>query len=57
MGDRKGDATKKPAECRDRKDSVLRCPNIKEVGGGMDGEQYDCSVCGERVYLDYDEMR
>jgi hypothetical protein len=30
---------------------------MKEDGGGMEGEQYRCAVCGEAFYLDYDEMR
>lgn len=34
-----------------------RCPNLKETGGGMDGERWECTVCGESYYLDYDEMR
>jgi transposase-like protein len=33
------------------------CPNMKEVGGGMDGERYRCAVCGKGYYLDYEEMR
>ncbi len=33
------------------------CPNMKEVGGGMEGERYRCALCGKGYYLDYDEMR
>ncbi|WP_259667247.1 hypothetical protein [Rhizobium lentis] len=33
------------------------CPNMKEVGGGMDGERYRCAVCGKSYYLDYEEMK
>ena len=33
------------------------CPNMKEVGGGMDGERYRCAVCQKGYFLDYDEMR
>ncbi|MER9911651.1 hypothetical protein NKJ71_13560 [Mesorhizobium sp. M0050] len=33
------------------------CPNMKEVGGGMDGERYSCAVCGKGYYLDYEEMK
>lgn len=33
------------------------CPNMKEVGGGMDGERYRCAVCGKGYYLDYEEMK
>lgn len=56
MGDAPADPKREPPECKalERK---LSCPNIKEVGGGMQGEQYDCQVCGRRIYLDYDEMR
>ena len=34
-----------------------KCPNLKETGGGMDGEWWSCEVCGKRYFLDYDEMR
>ncbi len=34
-----------------------QCSNIKEVGGGMSGEQYRCDVCGKSYFLDYDDMR
>jgi hypothetical protein len=34
-----------------------QCPNIKEVGGGFDGERYECKVCGKSYFLDYDDMR
>lgn len=37
--------------------SARDCANMKEVGGGMDGERYHCSVCGKGYYLDYDEMK
>lgn len=37
--------------------SESQCPNMKEVGGGMDGERYSCAVCGKGYYLDYDDMR
>lgn len=33
------------------------CQNMKEVGGGMDGERYRCAICGKGYFLDYDEMR
>lgn len=32
------------------------CENMKEVGGGMDGERYRCDVCGKGCFLDYEEM-
>lgn len=56
MADRKGDPEKQPPECKIN-DAPPRCPNIKETGGGFEGEQYDCPVCGERYYLDYEEMK
>ena len=34
-----------------------QCPNLKEVGGGMDGEWWQCDVCGKRYYLDYEDMK
>ena len=37
--------------------SESQCPNMKEVGGGMEGERYSCAVCGKGYYLDYDDMR
>ena len=55
MADRKGDPTKQPAECQRSK--TRDCPHLKETGGGFDGERYDCKVCGEHYYLDYDDMR
>ena len=68
---RKGDPTKQPLECapvftphpNPRPIGAVgdgtwsQCPNLKEIGGGFDGEQYDCQVCGERYFLDYDDMR
>lgn len=36
---------------------VMKCPHMKEVGGGFDGERYRCDRCGESYYLDYEEMR
>lgn len=57
MGDRKGDPSKQPEGCEPARYSRNPCPNMKETGGGMSGEQYNCDVCGERFYLDYDDMR
>jgi transposase-like protein len=54
MADVKGDKTKQPPECND---GSLSCPNLKEVGGGMEGERYRCDVCGERFFLDYEDMK
>jgi hypothetical protein len=53
--DRKGDKSKQPNNCMVDHDN--RCPNLKEVGGGMQGERYRCDVCGESYFLEYDEMR
>lgn len=53
MADYDGDPTKKPTECI----NVTRCPNMKETGGGFEGERYRCDVCGASYYLDYDDMR
>lgn len=33
------------------------CPNMKEVGGGMEGERYRCAVCGKGYFLDYEDMK
>lgn len=55
MSDRKGDKSKQPPECTIDENS--RCPNMREVGGGFDGERYRCDVCDESYYLDYEEMK
>lgn len=69
--ERKGDTTKQPPECKPvftphptprphmaiGEGTWSRCPNLKETGGGLDGEQYECAVCGKVYFLDYDEMR
>lgn len=52
--DRKGDKSRQPVGCDETEQT---CPNMKEVGGGFDGERYACEVCGAGYYLDYDEMR
>jgi hypothetical protein len=71
MSDRKGDPTKQPPECKPRftphpipippgawgEGTWSQCPNLRETGGGMDGEQYDCNVCGKSYFLDYEEMK
>jgi hypothetical protein len=64
--DIEGDPAKQPANCK----SVFtpnpetpglgtwsKCPNLKEDGGGMEGEWYRCTVCGKSYFLDYDDMR
>lgn len=55
MADVRGDKSKRPAECT--VDQNNRCPNLREVGGGFEGERYRCDVCGERFFLDYEEMK
>lgn len=52
-----GDKTKQPEGCDTSKFTSNPCQNMKEVGGGFDGERYRCEVCGATFYLDYDEMR
>lgn len=37
--------------------STRDCPNMKEVGGGFEGERYRCAVCGKGYFLDYEEMK
>jgi hypothetical protein len=33
------------------------CPNMKEVGGGFEGERYRCAACGKGYFLDYEDMK
>lgn len=55
MPDYEGDISKKPSICK--KVGISRCPNMEEIGGGMEGELYRCLVCGASYYLDYEEMK
>lgn len=55
--DKFGDKSKQPEDCDTSKFTDNPCPNMKEVGGGFDGERYRCDVCGATFFLDYDEMR
>ena len=55
MADHAGDPAKQPPACREK--GVTQCPNMRETGGGMEGERYRCEVCGESYFLDYDDMR
>lgn len=57
MATHMGDKNKQPPECDTSKYTDNPCPNMKEVGGGFEGERYRCAVCGATFYLDYDEMR
>jgi len=69
MADCEGDPAKRPIEC---KEGVFTpdapgshtgvwgsCPHLKEVSSAsdMDGETYDCNVCGRHYRLYYDDMR
>jgi transposase-like protein len=53
MTDIKGDPKKQPPGCK----GDSSCPNMKEVGGGFEGERYRCPVCGESYFLDYEDMK
>jgi hypothetical protein len=57
MADRAGDVTKQPPECQALGTYKMACKNLKEAGGGMEGERYSCEICGEYFFLDYEEMR
>lgn len=46
-----------PQPCGIADPSTRDCPNMREVGGGMDGERYRCDVCGKGYFLDYEEMK
>jgi len=46
-----------PQPCGIADPSTRDCENMKEVGGGMDGERYRCDVCGKGYFLDYEEMK
>ena len=51
------EADMQPKQCGLADPSSRDCQNMKEVGGGIDGERYRCSVCGKRYFLDYEEMK
>lgn len=46
-----------PQPCGLADPSYRDCPNMKEAGGGMEGERYRCAVCGKSYFLDYEEMK
>ena len=46
-----------PVACGIADPTTRDCDNMKEVGGGMDGERYRCDVCGKCYFLDYEEMK
>lgn len=43
--------------CNISNPSYHDCPNMKEVGGGFEGERYCCAVCGKGYFLDYEDMK
>lgn len=63
-----GDRSKRPTECREGEiisrgpgpNQVMwgSCPHLKEVSSSadMDGETYDCAVCGRHYRLYYEDM-
>ena len=51
------DTLVQPVACDIADPSARDCDNMKEVGGGMDGERYRCDVCGKGYFLDYEEMK
>lgn len=54
----RGDDSKRCQGCQPEKYSRNPCPNLKETDlKNMEGETYECKVCGEYIFLDYDEMR
>lgn len=58
MADRKGDEAKRPAECGRRDGAWEACRHLKDTSSNsdMDGETYDCAVCGEHYRLYYEDM-
>lgn len=57
MGFRSGDKAKKPPECKTH-EYPTSCPHLKERNDySMSGETYNCAVCGEYLFLDYEEMK
>lgn len=52
---REPDEAKRTEECQ--RVGITRCPNMIETGGGFEGEQYRCEVCGAAYYLDYEDMK
>lgn len=50
--------TEKPIPCKTERES-WSCPNMKgrENDTDLTGEHYECKVCGQTIFLDYDEMR
>lgn len=69
MSDHPGDKSKRPIECREgeiigrgpgpNQATWGSCSNLKEVSSNsdMDGETYDCTVCGRHYRLHYEDMQ
>jgi hypothetical protein len=57
MSDRPGNQEKRTPDCLGFGEQQHNCPNIEETGGGFDGEQYRCAICGYAYYLDYEDMK
>ena len=55
MNDIEGDPEKKTEECKKRE---KKCSNLKETSSSsdMDGETWECDVCGKRYRLYYEDM-
>lgn len=54
MADRPGDKTKQTEKCEG---NAHACPNLKEAGGGFEGEIYNCEHCGMYYRLYYEDMQ
>lgn len=46
-----------PIACGLANPSYHDCPNMKEAGGGFEGERYRCDICGKSYFLDYEDMK
>lgn len=58
MMDHEPNPQRQPESCKAHgRDYYHKCPNMKETGGGMQGERYSCEVCGAGYYLDYEDMK
>lgn len=57
MADRKGDPAKQPEHCKKLITKTV-CQNMHETSSNtdMDGETYNCDVCGEHLRLYYEDM-
>lgn len=57
MSDRTGDKSKQPEECHES--SGGSCPFLRETSSprDMDGETYDCEMCGLHYRLYYEDMK